>query len=96
MSTFTPQYPAPKKISPIDTIYGEIIELLAQGGGPEAILAFRSSSEVQERASVLLQRKRDGELTSEEALELEAFVLREHLIRMAKIRARLLLQSKTT
>jgi hypothetical protein len=85
----------PEKVSPVDTIYGDIIDLLARGGGPDAILAFRSSDEIQQRAAFLLQRKRDGDLTAEEARELEAFVVREHLVRMAKIRARLLLQSQT-
>lgn len=77
-----------------DVVYGELIELLALGGGPEAILAFRSSETVQNRAYELLYKKREGNLTAEEDRELTAFTEREHIVRMAKIRARLLMQKQ--
>jgi hypothetical protein len=79
-----------------ESVYGELADLLAQGGGPEAVLAFRSSEAVQKRAYELIDRKRDGSLTLEEERELNAFVDREHLLRLAKSRARMLVQSRTS
>ncbi len=81
---------------PLESVYSELVDLLAHGGGPESIIAFRSSETVQNRAAELLGRKRKGILTSDEQAELEAFTVREHIVRMAKIRARLLLQSKNS
>jgi hypothetical protein len=73
-----------------DRVYGELADLLARGG-PEAVLAFRSSDEIQERAYELVYRKREGALTAEEERELNAYIEREHILRLAKIRARMLL-----
>ena len=78
-----------------EKVYGELIELLARGGGPEAIIAFRSPEEAQDRAYELIYRKRERNgLTAHEAKELDSYVQREHIVRMAKIRARVLIKQK--
>ena len=79
-----------------NNVYAEIIDLLAQGGGPEAIIAFRSSEAMQDRAYDLVYAKRERRLTEAEQEELAAYEQREHLVRMAKIRARLMLQERET
>jgi hypothetical protein len=90
MATLTDQPEAEEMGALLASVYGELADLIAQGGGPEAVLAFRSSDAVQERAYELVDRKRHGSLTPEEATELNAFVDREHILRLAKVRARLL------
>jgi hypothetical protein len=76
-------------------VYDEFIQLIAQGGGPEAVVAFRPSDSAQKRAYELVDRKRAGSLTPEEESELGHFLQLEHLVRMAKIRARMI-QVETT
>ena len=83
-----------KTASLTQRVYGEVIELLAHGGGPEAVIEFRSSDAVQDRAYELVYRKREGTLTAIEERELDAYEEREHFVRMAKARARLLLAER--
>jgi hypothetical protein len=71
-------------------VYDEFIQLIAQGGGPEAVVAFHPSDSAQQRAYELVDRKRAGSLTPEEESELSHFLQLEHLVRMAKIRARMI------
>ncbi len=71
-------------------VYDEFIQLIAQGGGPEAVVSFRPSEATQHRAYELVDRKREGSLTPEEESELSHFVQLEHLVRMAKTRARMI------
>jgi hypothetical protein len=74
-----------------DVVYDEFIDLIARGGGAQSVLTFHPSERVQEYAYDLLTRKKNGTLNEREAYELEQFVQLEHLVRMAKIRARTLL-----
>jgi hypothetical protein len=76
-------------------VYDEFIQLIAQGGGPETVVAFHPSDSAQQRAYELVDRKRTGSLTPEEESELSHFLQLEHLVRMAKIRARMI-QAGTT
>lgn len=64
-----------------------IIEVLTSQPTPAQILALRPSPEFQQRVSSLLARKKQGQLTEPEAIELERYLLLEHLVRMAKARA---------
>jgi hypothetical protein len=49
--------------------YDEIVE----GTPPSKVLAFRPSRKTQERVRYLLDRNKTGELTDEEAAELDRF-----------------------
>lgn len=64
-----------------------IIEVLTSQPTPAQILALHPSAAFQQRVSTLLQRKKQGSLTSSEASELDRALLLEHLVRMAKARA---------
>lgn len=75
--------------------YQEFVEFIARGGGPEAVIAFRPSDATQDRAYELLYKERDAALTPAEASELNHYMELEHLFRMAKARARLLLTDRT-
>jgi hypothetical protein len=61
-----------------------IIEVLTSRPTSEQVLALRPSPELQAWASELQSRSKQGMLSSEETLELERYLLLEHLVRMAK------------
>lgn len=69
--------------------YDEIIDLFARGTTSSEVLAFRPSSEAQERVRYLLSRNQNDELTAEEAAELERLGEIEHLMQLVKARAKL-------
>ena len=75
--------------------YDEIIDLFARGASPAEVAAFHPSEEVQERIRFLLERNSAGELTEEEAAELELFGELEHMMQLVKIRAQEYLKTKT-
>ncbi len=68
-------------------VYADLIDLIAPGVTPEQIINFKPSAEAQNRLSELLHKNRTTRLTEEER-ELERFKEMEHIIRMAKARAR--------
>jgi len=68
--------------------YDEIIDFIAAGTTPEAVIAFRPSDGVQKRVEELVERSKDGSISSEEQSELEDYLQLEHIMIMAKARAR--------
>ena len=70
------------------TLFNEILDFLASTPTPEQIVAFRPSATLQERASYLLDRQRDGTLTADESTELDEIARMNHFMSMLKIRAR--------
>jgi len=68
--------------------YDEIIDFIAAGTTPETVVAFSPSESVQERVAALVERSKDGTITSEEQSELEDYLQLEHIMIMAKARAR--------
>jgi len=68
--------------------YEEVIDFIAAGTTPEAVVAFRPSDSVQRRVSDLVERSKDGSISSEEQAELEDYLQLEHIMIMAKARAR--------
>jgi hypothetical protein len=79
------------KISAVSPAYFEIIEFIAAGTTPDAVVHFRPSSEAQQRVAELIEREREGSLSTEEKAELDHFVELEHILRMAKATARQIL-----
>ena len=71
----------------------EIIDFIAGGTTPESIVAFRPSIEAQQRVQDLIQRGQEADLTPAEESELEDYLQLEHLMIMAKARARLNLRA---
>lgn len=72
----------------ITRFFDEVIDFLTSFPRPEDIVAFKPSFALQSRAEDLLDKKREGALTPDEARELDYFMVIEHLMRMAKARAR--------
>jgi hypothetical protein len=68
--------------------YEEVIDFIAAGTTPEAVVAFRPSDSVQRRVAELVERSKDGSISSEEQTELEDYLQLEHIMIMAKARAR--------
>jgi hypothetical protein len=71
--------------------YLEIIEFIAAGTTPEAVTQFRPSPEAQQRVAELIEREKENGLSPEEKAELDHFMELEHILRMAKAKARRIL-----
>ena len=68
--------------------YDEVIDFIASGPSPSAVASFRLSDTVNKRAELLVQREKSGELTADEKSELDHYLELEHIMRLAKARAR--------
>jgi hypothetical protein len=68
--------------------YEEIIDFIAAGTTPETVVAFRPSDSVQQRVAELVERSRNASASAEEQSELEDYLQLEHIMIMAKARAR--------
>lgn len=76
------------KISSMERAYEEVIDFIAGGTTPRNVIAFRPSEASRERVAQLLQQKKTSGLAADEASELEHYLQLEHLMRLAKARAR--------
>lgn len=70
------------------TACDEIIDFIVAGKSSEQIDAFRPSEQTQTRISSLLDLAKGDSLNQAERAELEDFLQLEHLMIMAKARAR--------
>lgn len=68
--------------------YEEVIDFIAAGTTPQNVIAFRPSEAAQVRVTDLLSREKEGKLSREEKRELDHYLQIEHLMRLAKARAR--------
>jgi hypothetical protein len=64
-----------------------IVQLLASQPAPEQVLSIHPSPEFQAHVSELLHRSKQGELLHPEEVELERYLVLEHLVRLAKAHA---------
>ena len=56
---------------------------------PVKVLAFHAPSTIQERVEILLEQKQETGLSLTEQEELDHYFILEHIVRLAKSRARL-------
>ena len=70
-------------------VYEEIVDFIAAETPPERLIKFEASDETKHRVADLIQREKTSGLPAEEASELDHFLKLEHLMRLAKARARL-------
>ena len=68
--------------------YDEIIDFIASGTNPRALIAFRPSGMAKARVAELIAREKEETLSPEEASELRHYVQLEHLMRLVRARAR--------
>ena len=73
--------------------YLEIIDFIAAGTTPQSVIDYGPSPEAQRRVEDLITREKEGQLSPEEKSELDHFMDLEHILRMAKARARQILHS---
>jgi len=71
--------------------YFEIIDFIAAGTTPQAVLDFRPSPVAQQRVADLVDREKMDRLSPEDQAELAHFMELEHILRMAKAKARQIL-----
>lgn len=77
-----------KKVKLVTPAYDEIIAFIAAGTTPDSVIAFRPSEAAKTRVAGHIHREKTGSLTSEETAELNHYMQLEHLMRLAKARAR--------
>jgi hypothetical protein len=67
--------------------YEEVVDFIA-AGSPSKVIAFRPSESARARVADLVTREKTGSLTAEETSELEHYLQLEHIMRLAKARAK--------
>jgi hypothetical protein len=70
--------------------FEEIVDFVAAGATREEVLRFKASPETRARVEHLIRKEKSEGLLPEEASELDDSLQLEHLMRMAKARARCL------
>jgi hypothetical protein len=68
--------------------YEEIIDFIAAGTSPRDVVMFQPSEEAKERVADLIHREKTTGLSPEETAELDHYLQLEHVMRLAKARAR--------
>ncbi len=68
--------------------YDEIVDFIAAGTNPTAVASFAASDETKQRVAELVHREKTIGLSPEETAELKNNLQLEHLMRLAKARAR--------
>jgi len=74
--------------------YEEVIDFIAAGSSPRAVIDFRPSEAAKMRVVELVDREKGGSLSVDEKVELEDYLRLEHMMRLAKARAKLHLASR--
>ena len=68
--------------------YEEIIDFIAAGTSPRDVVAFKPSEVAKARVADLIYREKTTGLSPEETTELNDYLQLEHIMRLAKARAR--------
>jgi hypothetical protein len=74
--------------------YLEIIDFIAAGTTPQAIVDYRPSAELRQRVVELIAREKEASLSLEDRSELDHAMVLEHILRIAKQRAKQFLISE--
>jgi hypothetical protein len=69
-------------------VYEEFIDFIARGTTPSCVIAFRPSEEARARVADYIRRQKNTGLTPDKTAELNHFLHIEHVMRLAKARAR--------
>ncbi len=70
--------------------YDEIVEFIANGTTPATVAHFEPSQQTKDYVADLIHKEKTSTLTAEESSELDHYMKLEHLMRLAKARARTL------
>jgi hypothetical protein len=69
-------------------VYEEVIDFIAAGTTPSSVVAFHPSEATETRVADLIHRQKTSGLSPDETGELNHDLQIEHLMRLAKARAR--------
>lgn len=75
-------------------IYEEVVKLIASGPTSQQIVSFTPSEEAKARFWDLIDREKNEQISAEEKGELDHYMHVEHIMRLAKARARVRLHAK--
>lgn len=75
--------------------YDEIVDFIAGGSTPQAVIDFRPSDATKSRVANLIHREKSAGLSADETVELNHYLQLEHVMRLAKARARIRSQEQT-
>jgi len=68
--------------------YTEIVDFIAAGTTPASVAGFVPSDETKQRVADLIAKEKTGDLSAEEQDDLDHFLKLEHIMRLAKAKAR--------
>ena len=68
--------------------YEEVVNFIAAGTTPQNVVEFKASEETRERIADLIFREKTEGISAEEKAELDLYMQIEHLMRLAKAKAR--------
>lgn len=68
--------------------YQELIDFIAETTDRERLAKFRPSKAAQARVETLVEKLKEGTIRKSERAELDMFLNLEHVMRMAKAKAR--------
>ena len=74
--------------------YEEVVDFIAAGPSPGKVVAFRPSENSRRRVSDLVAREKTDGLSADESSELDHYMQLEHLMRLARARAKLHLRGE--
>ena len=69
-------------------VYDETIDFITAGSRPDDVASFHPSEQARETVADLIRREKEGGLSPDEAAELSLYLQLEHIMRLAKARAR--------
>jgi hypothetical protein len=72
----------------ISRAYEEIVDFVAAGTSPSGVIDFHPSAAAKARVTELIEREKTMDLSPDEQSELDNYTQLEHLMRLAKARAR--------
>jgi hypothetical protein len=82
-------------MNPAAPAYLEIIDFIAAGTTPRAVVEFRPSPQAHSKIEDLIAREKEGALSPQDKQELDHFLELEHILRMAKAKARQILAQRS-
>jgi hypothetical protein len=68
--------------------FEEIVKFIAEAAGVEKLSAFKPSDAAERRVADLLAKQQSGSLSARESEELQLFVQLDHVMSLAKAKAR--------
>jgi hypothetical protein len=74
--------------------YDEFVDFIANGSTPQDVINFKPSDSAKRHVAELIERQKTTGLNADETAELNQFLHSEHLMRLAKARARLRLAAE--